>query len=354
MKKILLIASLIFMVIGICGKNLHEWTEQEVLNLVLVDSSTTNLHYYSEQEVLNLVYSKTDSTLRVRFDGDSLKRLKVDTLVVDSAYIRLLEVDSVEVKIRLFEVDSIYIAIIDTAIIDTAYIGFLEANTVTIDTAYIRLLETGSVTSNGNVEGLTYGSDGSVTNAELLYINTLSRNAQDQITENVDSLADHRTDINTNSTNITVNVDSLVDHRTAIDLNSTNVTVNVDSLVDHRTAIDLNSTNITVNVDSLVDHRTAIDLNSTNVTVNVDTSSVNDAWGFESTAISAYTIGMNIYVSIAVANTIEATLQINTLGAKAVHKLHDQALVTGDVEVGQILHLIYDGVEFQMLSQLAQ
>ena len=312
MKKILLIASLIFMVIGICGKNLHEWTEQEVLNLVLVDSSTTNLHYYSEQEVLNLVYSKTDSTLRVRFDGDSLKMLKVDTLVVDSAYIRLLEVDSVEVKIRLFEVDSIYIAIIDTAIIDTAYIGFLEANTVTIDTAYIRLLETGSVTSNGNVEGLTYGSDGSVTNAELLYINTLSRNAQDQITENVDSLADHRTDINTNSTNITVNV------------------------------------------DSLVDHRTAIDLNSTNVTVNVDTSSVNDAWGFESTAISAYTIGMNIYVSIAVANTIEATLQINTLGAKAVHKLHDQALVTGDVEVGQILHLIYDGVEFQMLSQLAQ
>jgi hypothetical protein len=149
MKKILLIASLIFMVIGICGKNLHEWTEQEVLNLVLVDSSTTNLHYYSEQEVLNLVYSKTDSTLRVRFDGDSLKMLKVDTLVVDSAYIRLLEVDSVEVKIRLFEVDSIYIAIIDTAIIDTAY---------------IRLLETGSVTSNGNVEGLTYGSDGSVTN----------------------------------------------------------------------------------------------------------------------------------------------------------------------------------------------
>jgi hypothetical protein len=297
MKKILLIASLIFMVIGICGKNLHEWTEQEVLNLVLVDSSTTNLHYYSEQEVLNLVYSKTDSTLRVRFDGDSLKMLKVDTLVVDSAYIRLLEVDSVEVKIRLFEVDSIYIAIIDTAIIDTAY---------------IRLLETGSVTSNGNVEGLTYGSDGSVTNAELLYINTLSRNAQDQITENVDSLADHRTDINTNSTNITVNV------------------------------------------DSLADHRTAIDLNSTNVTVNVDTSSVNDAWGFESTAISAYTIGMNIYVSIAVANTIEATLQINTLGAKAVHKLHDQALVTGDVEVGQILHLIYDGVEFQMLSQLAQ
>ena len=336
MKKILLIASLIFMVIGICGKNLHEWTEQEVLNLVLVDSSTTNLHYYSEQEVLNLVYSKTDSTLRVRFDGDSLKMLKVDTLVVDSAYIRLLEVDSVEVKIRLFEVDSIYIAIIDTAYIglleadtsvvdsayirvlegdtatinsaymillesdvatldtatiDTAYTRLLEADTVTIDTAYIRLLETGSVTSNGNVEGLTYGSDGSVTNAELLYINTLSRNAQDQITENVDSLADHRTDINTNSTNITV---------------------------------------------------------------NVDTSSVNDAWGFESTAISAYTIGMNIYVSIAVANTIEATLQINTLGAKAVHKLHDQALVTGDVEVGQILHLIYDGVEFQMLSQLAQ
>ena len=85
-----------------------------------------------------------------------------------------------------------------------------------------------------------------------------------------------------------------------------------------------------------------------------DTSAANDAWGFENALVTAYKTGMSIYVQIAVVNTDGATLQINALGAKDVHKLHNQALITGDVEVGQILHLVYDGTEFQLLSQLAQ
>ncbi len=40
---------------------------------------------------------------------------------------------------------------------------------------------TGNFTTTGKVSAATYGSDGSVTNAELLYINTLSSNAQTQI-----------------------------------------------------------------------------------------------------------------------------------------------------------------------------
>jgi len=85
-----------------------------------------------------------------------------------------------------------------------------------------------------------------------------------------------------------------------------------------------------------------------------DSSSVNDSWGFATTAITAMTAGMQIFVNISVANTDGATLQINALGAKAVLKRHDTALATGDVEVGQIIHLIYDGTYWQMLSQLAQ
>lgn len=85
-----------------------------------------------------------------------------------------------------------------------------------------------------------------------------------------------------------------------------------------------------------------------------DSSSVNDDWGFVTTGLEVLTTGMSIYVQIAVVNTDGATLQINALGAKAVHKLHNQALATGDVEVGQILHLVYDGTDWQMLSQLAQ
>ena len=85
-----------------------------------------------------------------------------------------------------------------------------------------------------------------------------------------------------------------------------------------------------------------------------DSSSVNDSWGFVTTGIEVLTEGLDIKVKIAVVNTDAATLQINALGAKAVHKNHNVALATNDVEVGQILHLVYDGTDWQMLSQLAQ
>lgn len=93
-----------------------------------------------------------------------------------------------------------------------------------------------------------------------------------------------------------------------------------------------------------------------NKTLNyhTDTSSVNDTYGIIEPLLTAYVTGMNLYVNIGVANTDAATLQINALAAKAIKKLHDQDVVTGDIEAGQIIHLIYDGVAFQMLSQLAQ
>lgn len=85
-----------------------------------------------------------------------------------------------------------------------------------------------------------------------------------------------------------------------------------------------------------------------------DTSSVDDSYGINETLIASYTIGMNLYVSIGVANTGAATLQINALAAKTIKKLHDQDLVTGDIELGQIIHVIYDGTFFQLLSTVAQ
>lgn len=85
-----------------------------------------------------------------------------------------------------------------------------------------------------------------------------------------------------------------------------------------------------------------------------DTSVTNDTYGIVDTDFSVYTMGMNLYVDIAVANTGAATIQINALSAITIKKLHDQDLVTGDIEAGQIIHVIYDGVNFQMLSQLSQ
>ena len=89
-------------------------------------------------------------------------------------------------------------------------------------------------------------------------------------------------------------------------------------------------------------------------TTFIDTSVVNDSYGFVNAGLTAYITGMRICVKISVANTDAATLQINSLGAKAIKKRHDTALATGDIEAGQFIDVVYDGTNFQMLSQLAQ
>ena len=116
-------------------------------------------------------------------------------------------------------------------------------------------------------------------------------------------------------------------------------------------AITIDVTTEKVNMSGACDIDGALTANVFNY--YADTSSVNDSWGFTASSIGAYTTGLSIFVNIGVANTDGATLQINALGAKAVLKMHDTALATNNVEVGQIIHLIYDGTQFQMLSQVA-
>lgn len=70
-------------------------------------------------------------------------------------------------------------------------------------------------------------------------------------------------------------------------------------------------------------------------------------------APSAYTTGMVIHFKANTANTDAATLNVNSLGAKTIKKLHDQDLSTGDIEAGQIVTVVYDGTNFQMQSQAA-
>jgi len=67
---------------------------------------------------------------------------------------------------------------------------------------------------------------------------------------------------------------------------------------------------------------------------------------------TAYFTGMEINFKANTANTGAATINVNALGAKPIKKQHDKDLVTGDIESGQIVKLIYDGTNFQMQSQL--
>lgn len=67
-----------------------------------------------------------------------------------------------------------------------------------------------------------------------------------------------------------------------------------------------------------------------------------------------YYEGMLVIFSPTTANTGATTLNVNGLGAKAIKKRHDVDLADGDIEVGQIVAVVYDGTTFQMVSQLGQ
>ena len=71
-------------------------------------------------------------------------------------------------------------------------------------------------------------------------------------------------------------------------------------------------------------------------------------------APAALTVGMMCTFTANTANTDGATFNPNSFGANAILKMNDQALVTGDIEAGQVVVVVWDGANYQMTSQLAQ
>ena len=70
---------------------------------------------------------------------------------------------------------------------------------------------------------------------------------------------------------------------------------------------------------------------------------------------SAYFNGMRVLFKPTTANTGAATLNVNSLGAKTIKKLHDQDLETGDIEALQMVLVAYNSSAdvFELLSPTA-
>lgn len=71
-----------------------------------------------------------------------------------------------------------------------------------------------------------------------------------------------------------------------------------------------------------------------------------------SPAPAAYAAGQVFHFDANTINTGAASLNVNALGAKTIVKHHDLTLASGDIEAGQHVTVMYDGTNFQMLSQL--
>lgn len=69
--------------------------------------------------------------------------------------------------------------------------------------------------------------------------------------------------------------------------------------------------------------------------------------------LAAYINGLELNFVPAVTNTGAVTLNVNGLGAKAILSRGVNALNAGDLQAGGAYHLMYDGVQFQLMGSAA-
>jgi hypothetical protein len=66
--------------------------------------------------------------------------------------------------------------------------------------------------------------------------------------------------------------------------------------------------------------------------------------------LTAYTTGQQFSFVVAATNTTAVTLNIDSVGAKAVTRTGSVALVAGDMIIGQVVIVEYDGTRFQLIN----
>ena len=72
-----------------------------------------------------------------------------------------------------------------------------------------------------------------------------------------------------------------------------------------------------------------------------------------SLGMSAYVTGQRFFFVAPTTNTGACTLNINSIGIKSITKQGTTALVSGDIALGAIVQVVYDGTEFQLVSPSA-
>lgn len=91
-------------------------------------------------------------------------------------------------------------------------------------------------------------------------------------------------------------------------------------------------------------------LQSTTAKLLGSVSGTNTITAAGSPAVTAYAAGQMFYFVAAGANTGAVTLNIDSLGAKAVTRDGSTALVAGDIASGEVVMVVYDGTRFQTIG----
>jgi hypothetical protein len=84
----------------------------------------------------------------------------------------------------------------------------------------------------------------------------------------------------------------------------------------------------------------------------ITVSGTDTVTGTLSPTLAAYAAGQMFYWVAAGTNTGAVTLNIDSLGAKAVTRDGSTALAAGDIRSGEVVVVVYDGTRFQVVSQI--
>jgi hypothetical protein len=127
-----------------------------------------------------------------------------------------------------------------------------------------------------------------------------------------------------------------------------------DDLGNHTATqnLDMSSNNI-VNLNSPVDAGDAVNaltVQKSNLIFGAAAGTNNYIVSL-SPAVTGYSVGMVINFMVTSANTAAVTLDVNGLGQKSVLKHGNIALVANDIKANQVVSVIFDGTNFQMVSQ---
>lgn len=91
-------------------------------------------------------------------------------------------------------------------------------------------------------------------------------------------------------------------------------------------------------------------LQSVGTTTYITAAGTDTITGTVTPTLTAYATGQQFSFVVAATNTAAVTLNINSLGAKAVTRTGSVALVAGDMVIGQVVIVEYDGTRFQLIN----
>ena len=154
-------------------------------------------------------------------------------------------------------------------------------------------------------------ANGTVTNAELQYIGTLSSDAQNQITTNAAGINTNATDINTNASDITTNASGITNNASNITTNTTDITTNASGITTNASDITTNTTDIASNASGITTNTSGITTNASNIKTNT-TDIASNASGITTNAAGITSNASGITTNASNAAALNSLITTNT------------------------------------------